>query len=180
MLLSLIPSLWHCGKRGQPPPLLSGSCREWSDVPWASSSPYWTIPAPSAAPHKTCAPEPSQFHCSTLNILQGLNVFIVVNGPKVNTVLEVQPLRCWINNCNTNYNTNVMLTITTVSSWQSLYMRLHLPKSVFLFHSRQKPLLFNQRESPVCWLFGFGKALEEAYYRVANSQGTKDVLLKLN
>ena len=32
-----------------------------------------------------------QFRCPTLDMLQGLNVFLVVKGPKLNTVLEVWP-----------------------------------------------------------------------------------------
>ena len=37
--------------------LLTGSCREQWDLLWASFSPDWTISAPSAAPHNTCAPD---------------------------------------------------------------------------------------------------------------------------
>ena len=58
-----------CARRGWPRPhhnLLSG--REQWGLPWVSS-PYWTIPAPSAAPHKPCAPDPSQLHC--IKSLQG-------------------------------------------------------------------------------------------------------------
>jgi len=50
--------------------------------------PDWTMPAPSATPRKTCAPEPSQLHSSSPDTLQGLNVFLVAGGPKSNTVLE--------------------------------------------------------------------------------------------
>ena len=39
--------------------LLSDDCREREGLPWASSSTKWTIPVPSAAPHKTCATDPS-------------------------------------------------------------------------------------------------------------------------
>ena len=56
------PLVLSPGRRGQPPPhynLPSGSCREWYGHHWASSSPVWTIPAPSATPHKTCASDPS-------------------------------------------------------------------------------------------------------------------------
>ena len=63
--------------RGRGPPrhsLLSGSCRERKGLPWASSSPDQTIPVPSATPHKTCAPEPSQLHCPSLDVLQSLSV----------------------------------------------------------------------------------------------------------
>ena len=41
--------------------------RGWWGLPWASSSPDWTIPVPSVAPHKTCAPDPSHLHCPSLN-----------------------------------------------------------------------------------------------------------------
>ena len=55
LILSLLPR-----RRGRPPPhhsLFSGSCREPSGLSWASS-PDWTIPAPTATPHKSCAPDP--------------------------------------------------------------------------------------------------------------------------
>ena len=42
-------------------------------------------------PPKTCAPDPSQLHCPSLDTLQGLNVFLVIRGTKLNTVLKVQP-----------------------------------------------------------------------------------------
>jgi len=44
--------------------------------------PHWAIPVPSATPHKTCAPHPSQLRCPSLEVLQGLSVFLVVRGPK--------------------------------------------------------------------------------------------------
>ena len=94
LILSLLP-----GRRGQPPPhhnLLSGSCREGWGLPWASSSPDWTIPVPSATPHKTCAPDLSQFQCPSLDMLQGLKFFLLVKSPKLNTVLEVQPHQSWV------------------------------------------------------------------------------------
>ena len=49
-----------------------------------------TAPATSATPHKTCAPEPLQICCPSPYMLQGLNVFLVARGPKLNTVLKVQ------------------------------------------------------------------------------------------
>ena len=36
---------------------------------------------PSAAPHKTYAPDTSKLLCSFLDVLQSLNVFLVVRGP---------------------------------------------------------------------------------------------------
>ena len=33
--------------------------------------------------------ELSQLHCHSLDMLQGLDVFLVVKGPKLNTVIEV-------------------------------------------------------------------------------------------
>mgnify|MGYP001853060991 CR=1 FL=1 len=51
LILSLLPDF-----RGWPPfhpHLLSGSCREQWGLPWASSSPDWPTPAPSAAPQRT-------------------------------------------------------------------------------------------------------------------------------
>ena len=50
-----------------------------------------THPIPSAAPHKSCAPDPLQLHCPSLDTLQALKVCLVVRGPKLNTALEVQP-----------------------------------------------------------------------------------------
>jgi len=35
-----------------------------------------------------------QLHCSSLDMLQQLNVFLVVKGSKLNTVLEVRPHKC--------------------------------------------------------------------------------------
>ena len=58
--------------------------------------PDWTIPAPSAAPHKVCTSDPSQLCCPSLDTLQGLNVFLVVRSPKLNTVLKVQPQHCQV------------------------------------------------------------------------------------
>jgi len=49
--LSPLVLLLLSGSRGWPPPhhnLLSGSCWEWYGLPQISSSPDWTIPAPSA------------------------------------------------------------------------------------------------------------------------------------
>jgi len=37
-----------------------------------------------------------QLHCSSLNTLQGLKVFLVVRGPKLNAVLEVQAQQGWV------------------------------------------------------------------------------------
>ena len=48
-----------------------------------------SIPGTSAAPHQTCAPEPSQLHCPSLDTPQGINVLLVMRGPKLSTVLEV-------------------------------------------------------------------------------------------
>ena len=47
-------------------------------------------PSFSAAPNKTCAPDPSQLHCPSLGMLPGLSVFLVVRVPKLklNTVLK--------------------------------------------------------------------------------------------
>ena len=42
--------------------------------------PDQTIPVPSAAPHQTCASDPSQICCPSLDTLWGLDVF-VVRGP---------------------------------------------------------------------------------------------------
>ena len=86
------------GRRGQTPPhhnLPSGSCRVQWGLPSVSSSPDWTIPAPSAASHKTCAPDLHQFHCPSLDMLQGLSVFLVVRGPKLNTIFW-HPHQCWV------------------------------------------------------------------------------------
>jgi len=63
LILLLLP-----GRRGWPSPhhnLLSGRCRE-QRLPWASSSPDWTIPVPSATYQRTCAPNPSQICCLLL------------------------------------------------------------------------------------------------------------------
>ena len=49
------------------------------------------MPVSSVTPHKTCSPDPSQLQCPSLNTLQGLNVFLVMRGPKLNTIFEVQP-----------------------------------------------------------------------------------------
>ena len=37
---------------------------------------------------------PHHLQCPSLDTLQGLNVFLVVKGPKLNTALEVQPHQC--------------------------------------------------------------------------------------
>jgi len=50
----------------------------------------------SVATHKTCALDPSQLCCSSLDIIQGLSVFPVVRHPKRNTVLEAQTHHCWV------------------------------------------------------------------------------------
>ena len=95
LVLSLLPR-----RRCQPPPcqnLPSGgffSGRDWLD-PWASS-PDWTTPVPSAVLFKTCAPDPSKRHLSSLDTLQGCNVFLVARGPKLNTVIEVWPHHCHV------------------------------------------------------------------------------------
>jgi len=60
------------------------------------TSPDWTIPVPSASPHQTCAPDPSQLRCPSLDTFQGLNVFLVVRGPRLNTALKVRPPQCWV------------------------------------------------------------------------------------
>jgi len=39
---------------------------------------------------------PHQFHCPPLNTLQGLNVFLVVKGPKLDTVLKVWAHQCLV------------------------------------------------------------------------------------
>ena len=62
----------------------AGSGRERWGPPWASASPDWTIPAPSATPHNTCAPDPVPAF------------LLVVRGPTLNTVLEVQPHQRWV------------------------------------------------------------------------------------
>jgi len=41
--------------------------------------------------NKTCSLDPSP---ASLDMLQNLNIFLVVRGPKLNTVLEVQPHQC--------------------------------------------------------------------------------------
>ena len=50
----------------------------------------------SLTPRKTCAPDPSQLHCPSLDTLWGLNVCLAVRGPKLDTVLGVQPHQCWV------------------------------------------------------------------------------------
>ena len=40
------------------------------------------------------APDPSQFHCPSLDALRGHDVFLVVRGPELNTVLEVRHYQC--------------------------------------------------------------------------------------
>lgn len=49
-----------------------------------------------AAPHKTCAPDPLQLHCLSLNTLQGLHFLLVVKGPTLNTAFELQPHQGWV------------------------------------------------------------------------------------
>jgi len=77
--------------------LLSGSCRQWWGCLWASTSPEWTIPALSAAPHKTCAPDPSPTEGQQLSLdtPRGLSVLLAVRGPELNTVLKVRSQQCW-------------------------------------------------------------------------------------
>ena len=85
LILTVLP-----GRRGQPLPhynLLSGGCREQQGLPWASSSPDWTITVLSAAPHQTCAPDSSKLCCLFLDVFHSLSVFVVVRVPKLNTVL---------------------------------------------------------------------------------------------
>lgn len=84
VVLSLLP-----GRSSGLPPhrnILSGRCREhWG----LSESPaQQIIPVPWAAPHKTCALDPSQLRCPSLDMLWGLSVFLAVSGPKLNPVLE--------------------------------------------------------------------------------------------
>lgn len=49
--------------------------------------------APSTTPHKTSRPHklhtPHHLHCPPLDTLKGLDVFLVVRPPKLNTVVEV-------------------------------------------------------------------------------------------
>jgi len=45
--------------------------------------PDWATPVPSAALDKIWAPEPVQLCCSFLDMLQGLNVFLMLRGPKL-------------------------------------------------------------------------------------------------
>jgi len=75
---------------------LFSSCREWWSRPCVFSSPDWIFPVPSASPHKICAPGPSQLCWPSLDTLQCLNVFLVVKGPKLNTVVEVWPQQYWV------------------------------------------------------------------------------------
>ena len=53
-------------------------------------------PSPSAAPIRLIFQTLHQLHCPSLNMLQGLNAFLVVRGPKLNTVLKLQPHQCWV------------------------------------------------------------------------------------
>ena len=39
-------------------------------------------------------PTPQQLCCPSLDMLQGLNVFLLVRDPKLNTLLKVQPHQC--------------------------------------------------------------------------------------
>jgi len=50
--------------------------------------PDHTIPIPSTTPQQTCAPDPSQFCCPSVDTLQGLHVFLVVRDPKLSIVLR--------------------------------------------------------------------------------------------
>ena len=78
LILLLLP-----GRRDQSPPCyhpLSGHCRPESNKISSEPPPDWTIPAPSAIPHTTCAPDPSLLCCPSLDTFQGLNVFLVVRG----------------------------------------------------------------------------------------------------
>ena len=50
--------------------------------------------APSAAPYKTCAPDPSQLHCTSLDILQGLDVLHVVRGLTHNSLFHSIKTEC--------------------------------------------------------------------------------------
>lgn len=56
-------------------------------------------PVPSVAPHKSCTLDPSQLHCHSLEMLQGLNVFILLRGFKINTILKVWPHQFWVQWC---------------------------------------------------------------------------------
>lgn len=72
--------------------LLSGvvdSCEVSLEPP-----PDRTIPVIPAAPHKTGTSDPSVLFYPTLDKLQGLNVFLIMKNPKLNTVLEVWPCQC--------------------------------------------------------------------------------------
>ena len=39
---------------------------------------------------------PHQLHCPSLNMLHGLDVFLVARGPKLNTALEMWPQHNWV------------------------------------------------------------------------------------
>jgi len=96
LVLSLLPRRW-----GQPLP--------HHILPCASSSLDCTVP--SAVPSKTCAPKPSQLCCSSLDTLQGLNVFLCSEGPKtehstwgaaspvLSTEGQSPPWSCWLHYC---------------------------------------------------------------------------------
>ena len=76
VILLLLP-----GRRGWLPPrcnLLSGSCSEQFGLPWASSSPDWTVPVLSDTHHKTCAADPSQLCRPSLDILRSLGERIYI------------------------------------------------------------------------------------------------------
>ena len=91
------PAATYMGEETDPQ-LTTASCQAVVESDNISPEPHpdWTIPAPSAAPHKTCAPDPSQFCCPSVDIFQVFNVFLVVRGPKLNTELKVQPHQCWV------------------------------------------------------------------------------------
>ena len=38
-----------------------------------------------------CSPDPSQLHCPSLDMLQGISVFLVLRGPKLSAALKVWP-----------------------------------------------------------------------------------------
>lgn len=91
----LVQSLVNWG--GWPPPdynLLSGGYREQEGPPWASLSPGWSTPAPSATPHRFVFQTIHQLPRFYLDLLKPLSVFLVVNGPKVNMAFEVQVHQC--------------------------------------------------------------------------------------
>ena len=69
--------------------------------------PDWIIPLSSGTSLKTCALDPSQLCCPSLNTLQGLNVFLVVRAqnwmqywvvasPAFSTEGQLLPCSCWL------------------------------------------------------------------------------------